>query len=63
MLQDMTGGMALYINTQTRDVVTVSRQYFELAPNPAAATLAANAKVCKALLLDEEDVSKISKEK
>lgn len=53
----------MYINTQSRDAVLVSRQYFDLSSSTTAPTLAANAKVCKAFLLDEDDVNKLSKSK
>jgi hypothetical protein len=46
----------------SRDAVLTSRQYFNLGGGATAKWLAANVKVCKAMLLDEQDVNKLSKE-
>jgi hypothetical protein len=63
LLQDEVGQNAMYINIQSRDAVLTSRQYFEMKTASGGKTIGANAKVCKAMLLSEADVKKLSKTK
>jgi hypothetical protein len=59
LMQDETGENAMYINTESEDVVVTSRQYFGMP----GGLLGANNKFCKAMIVSEADMEKLSKTK